>query len=130
MIDLGPKITLHSLYIGKGAITASFYAFEEDFFAGRDDEGLVDQLFSVQLDNRTPYELQVTAKPGADVAVRFDGVGVGPHSLRFGETHRGKNELLRDAVVGPQVCAAQSASCHEVANILRRIKSFKDCGVG
>jgi hypothetical protein len=88
-VDVGPQIALHSLYLGRGAITASFYVFQEDFFAGREDEGLIEQLFSVRLDDRAPYQVQVTAKPGIDIGVRFDNVGAGAHRLLFGEMERG-----------------------------------------
>ena len=85
VVDVGPQVTIRSLYQGKRSAAVSFYAFQEDYFAGRRDEGLVNQIFIVQLDGREPYQLQISAKPGQDVAVRFDNVSAGRHRLRFGE---------------------------------------------
>lgn len=85
VVDVGPQVTIHSIFQGKGSVTVSFYAFEENYFAGRRDQGLVNQIFSVQLDDRGPYQVQVSAKPGQNIAVRFDDVSAGPHRIRFGE---------------------------------------------
>lgn len=85
VVDVGPQVTIRSLYQGKRSVAVSFYAFEEDYFAGRRDEGLLNQIFVVQLDGREPYQLQISAKPGQDVAVRFDNVSAGRHRLRIGE---------------------------------------------
>lgn len=92
-VDVGPQIILHSIYLGRGSVAASFYAYEEDFFAGRKDEGLINQLFSVRLDGRSPCEVQVTAKPGEDVTVRFEGLAPGKHRLEFGEMQMGGPQL-------------------------------------
>lgn len=88
-VDIGPQIVLHSVYLGHGSLTASFYAYEEDLMMQRKDSGLVNQLFSVRLDDRTPYQVQITAKPGRDVTVRFDGIPAGKHRIVFAEMDLG-----------------------------------------
>lgn len=84
-VDVGPEVKVKGLYQETGAVTVSFYAYERDFFKGRNDEGLANQLFFVQLDNRPATQVEVTAKPGQDVTVRFDGVAPGTHEIRFAE---------------------------------------------
>jgi hypothetical protein len=89
VVDVGPQIILHAIYLGRGSLTAAFYVYEEDYFASRKDEGLMNQLIAVQLDERAPYQIQVTAKPGQYLTVRFDGIAPGHHRVRFGEMERG-----------------------------------------
>ena len=85
VVDVGAQLKIRSIYQGKNSISAAFYAFREDYFSGRQDEGLVNQIFSVQLDDRPPYLLQISAKPGQDLGVRFENVSAGRHLIRFGE---------------------------------------------
>ena len=85
VVDVGPQVTIHSAFQGKGSLTVSFFAYEENYFDSRSDDGLVNQIFVVQLDDRAPYEAQVSAKPGENIAVRFDAVSAGKHRVRFGE---------------------------------------------
>lgn len=85
VVDVGPQVVVNALYLGQGAAAVSFYAYQEDYFAGRKDEGLTSQLFSVQLDGRPPYQIAVTAKPGEDVTLRFDRIAAGKHRISFCE---------------------------------------------
>lgn len=79
--DNGPQADVQDLYLGKGSVTVFFYVYWEDFFDSSNEKGLLNQVFAVRLDKRPRQQVQITAKPGQDVAVRFDNLEPGQHQL-------------------------------------------------
>lgn len=73
-IDVGPDIDVSGVYFGDSAMVISLYA------SGVGGP-LFDQVYYVQLDRRTPYEVQITATKGQDFSVRFEGVSPGEHHV-------------------------------------------------
>lgn len=73
-IDVGPDAEVDSLYLGYESIVLSFYAFGVG-------GPLFDQVYYVQLDDRQPYQVEVTASTDQQVVVRFSGVSPGRHQV-------------------------------------------------
>ena len=81
-VDNGPEVSVEDMYLGKGSLTISFYAYWEDLFDSTNEKGLLNQLFGLRLDgHRPPMQVQITAKPGQGVTLRLDGVSSGHHEL-------------------------------------------------
>ena len=72
--DVGPDGEVRAVYLGNRSVVVSFYAYGVG-------GSLFDQIYSIQLDDRTPYEIQVSSTEGQDVNVRFPGVLPGRHNI-------------------------------------------------